>query len=121
MDWQVGDLAVCVEKGAWVCEDHSANTDGPDDGDVHEVTDVAGDGYLSFAPWPDHEFDGQNFRKILPDKHEQCEPEFVTLLKRSKVLASADTHPKDGDVKQAPLVSGAVPEGQTPQGGPHDQ
>lgn len=24
--------------------------------------------------------------------------------------ASADTHPKDGDVKQAPLVRGAVPE-----------
>jgi hypothetical protein len=28
--------------------------------------------------------------------------------------ASADTHPKDGDVQQAPLVSGAVPERQTP-------
>jgi hypothetical protein len=28
--------------------------------------------------------------------------------------ASADTHPKDGDVQQAPLVSGTVPEGQTP-------
>jgi hypothetical protein len=28
--------------------------------------------------------------------------------------ASADTYPKDGDVEQAPLVSGAVPEGQTP-------
>jgi hypothetical protein len=25
-----------------------------------------------------------------------------------KALASADTHPKDGDVQQAPLVSGAV-------------
>jgi hypothetical protein len=29
------------------------------------------------------------------------------------LAASCDTHPKDGDVKQAPLVSGAVPEGQT--------
>jgi hypothetical protein len=28
--------------------------------------------------------------------------------------ASADTHPKGGDVQQAPLVSGAVPEGETP-------
>jgi hypothetical protein len=33
------------------------------------------------------------------------------------LLASADTHPKDGDAKQAPLVSGAVPEGKTPEGG----
>lgn len=30
--------------------------------------------------------------------------------------ASADTHPKDGDVKQAPLVSGAVGEAETPKG-----
>jgi hypothetical protein len=28
--------------------------------------------------------------------------------------ASADTHPKDGDAVAAPLVSGAVPTGQTP-------
>jgi hypothetical protein len=28
--------------------------------------------------------------------------------------ASADTHPKGGDVQQAPLVSGAVPKGETP-------
>jgi hypothetical protein len=33
---------------------------------------------------------------------------------RAENLASADTHPKDGDVQQAPLVSGTVPEGQTP-------
>ena len=31
-------------------------------------------------------------------------------------LASADTHPKDGDVQQAPLVSGAVGEAETPNG-----
>jgi hypothetical protein len=32
--------------------------------------------------------------------------------------ASADTHPKDGDVQQAPLVSGAVPKADAqPQGG----
>jgi hypothetical protein len=31
-------------------------------------------------------------------------------------LASADTHPKDGDVEQAPLVSGAVPKADAPKG-----
>jgi hypothetical protein len=31
------------------------------------------------------------------------------LSRKFKALASVDTHPKDGDVKQAPLVSGAVP------------
>jgi hypothetical protein len=38
-------------------------------------------------------------------------PSPVTLVVK---LASADTHPKGGDVQQAPLVSGAVPEGETP-------
>jgi hypothetical protein len=27
------------------------------------------------------------FRKIRPDEHEACEPEFVTLLRRTKVSA----------------------------------
>ena len=37
------------------------------------------------------------------------------------MLASADTHPKGGDVKQAPLVSGAVaePDAQPPSGDSH--
>jgi hypothetical protein len=36
----------------------------------------------------------------------------------SRFIASCDTHPKDGDVEQAPLVSGAVPERQTPRNSP---
>jgi dsDNA-binding SOS-regulon protein len=36
------------------------------------------------------------------------------------VLASADTHPKDGDVKQAPLVSGLMPRA-TNNGGPREE
>jgi hypothetical protein len=34
---------------------------------------------LQNADWADH------FRKIRPDEHEACEPEFIQLLKRSKV------------------------------------
>ena len=32
----------------------------------------------------------------------------------ARALASVDTHPKDGDAQQAPLVSGAVGEAETP-------
>lgn len=32
-------------------------------------------------------FNPDRFRKIRPDEHEACEPEFVTLLKRKKVSA----------------------------------
>jgi hypothetical protein len=31
--------------------------------------------------------DARQFRKIRPDEHEDCEPEFVTLLNRIKVEA----------------------------------
>jgi hypothetical protein len=31
------------------------------------------------------------------------------IERMDRALASCDTHPKDGDVEQAPLVSGAVP------------
>jgi hypothetical protein len=42
----------------------------------------------------------------------------VACIERlERVLASVDTHPKDGDVQQAPLVSGAVAAGETPN--PH--
>jgi hypothetical protein len=39
------------------------------------------------------------------------------VLRQFPRPASADTHPKDGDVQQAPLVSGAVGEAETPKGG----
>jgi hypothetical protein len=51
-----------------------------------------------------------------------CHPALKAKFDRDMVVvdraraASADTHPKDGDVQQAPLVSGAVPkaDAQTP-------
>lgn len=87
-DWQVGDLAVCVD-------------DQPRDGDVldldfatlragrlYRVANVCFGGlglHVAEAPvrrkagwWADR------FRKIRPDEHQACEPEFVKLLKRSK-------------------------------------
>lgn len=32
-------------------------------------------------------FFAERFRKVVKDKHEKCEDEFITLLKRSKVTA----------------------------------
>lgn len=97
-DWQVGDLAVCVDASAW-----PASEDAPS-------LLRAGAIYRVIAYWPDAEwrhvppspglqlegvkrpklhsfFSCERFRKIRPDKHEECEPEFVQLLKRSKVSA----------------------------------
>ena len=91
-DWQVGDLAVCVELD-----------------DIHPVWRKqcalkVGESYrvaaLHTSPWngsvlldlgwPNHAFQyfhpaAWRFRKIRPDEHEACEPKFVTLLKRTKV------------------------------------
>lgn len=91
-DWQVGDRAVCVDASGSRC----ALT-------VGRVYSVSGlDWTEGFAeldgslipcglllaeiapPFPYDGFDPRRFRKILPDQHEACETEFVTLLKRSK-------------------------------------
>jgi hypothetical protein len=100
-DWAPGDLAVCVTRDPFVCE-HGCTHGGmatPALGVVKEVVAVR----LEIMDWGriagqpcgclDMVFaDGSHgnvvrFRKIRPDKHEECEPEFVTLLKRSKVTA----------------------------------
>jgi hypothetical protein len=48
-------------------------------------------------------------------------PEVVLtdIVGKVRDTASVDTHPKDGDVEQAPLVSGAVPKADA-QGKSHD-
>ena len=99
-DWQVGDLAVCVDDSPCKC---------PCGGSPVSVT--AGVIYRveamrpnpgSTGPWPTLILQGvgarpghyrgvneNRFRKIRPDEHRACEEEFVTLLKRSKRKVSA--------------------------------
>jgi hypothetical protein len=96
-DWQVGDLAVCINAGPLLFNGRLSNGGGllvegrtyrvvalivredqPWAGIACLVTDDA-DGHDGFATC--------RFRKIRPDEHEACEPEFVTLLKRNKVSA----------------------------------
>lgn len=86
-DWQVGDLALCVDDAPVY------------DGQPVQVT--VGQTYRvgGFSPGRDDirlhievnsyelKYYASRFRKIQPDKHESCEPEFVRLLKRSKVTA----------------------------------
>lgn len=91
-DWKVGDLAVCVDTlPRKVC----AGGDGCKKGRIYRVEAVVNDwlgniGLVLEGRRSDHPTGGYlaiAFRKIRPDAHEDCEPEFVTLLKRSKVAA----------------------------------
>jgi hypothetical protein len=92
-DWQVGDLAVCVEDqplpgtvstGATIRKGAVYRVVGLKEhrGDLnlflHGITYRLGIGTRAFR-----------FRKIRPDEQEACEPEFVTLLKRAKRPVSA--------------------------------
>ena len=92
-DWQVGDLAVCVAEGSWGGW-YGSPLEGspPRNGEVFRVIgirNVSGitalllDRYEGTDLWAS----AHSFRKITPDKHEACEDEFVTLLKRGKVSA----------------------------------
>lgn len=85
-DWRVGDLAVCTD-GRWLSADLGPPTNWV--GAVTKVTVRADRIGLSFAEFPDWLHDAKYFRKIRPDEHESCEPEFIELLNRSKRKVSA--------------------------------
>ena len=97
-DWQIGDLALCVDDGIIQCDGgRHLGGNAPKKGAVLRVdgivTSYAEDGRLmpcgcvtvllagGFKATP------KRLRKILPDKHEACEAEFLTLLKCGKVKA----------------------------------
>lgn len=90
-DWQVGDLAVCVDASAMNCECGSIHLGGNAAlGQSVRVTSIQMTRFCSLRPsimWdgcPDGGAQARRFRKIRPDEQEACETEFVTLLKRSK-------------------------------------
>ncbi len=94
-DWQIGDLALCVDDR--VCPFWRTNA-GLVQGKTYAVVGVMGNGSsllhgpgvgltLDGVVTPSANISSARFRKILPDKHEPCEAEFVALLKREKVKA----------------------------------
>lgn len=102
----VGDLVVCVKRGEWRGEQTGRIISGPIYGATYTVAWVG----LSRTGNPSLELEGvetfrnpngtlapwraDRFRKVIRDKHEPCEPEFVELLNRSKpgvpVMVAAD-------------------------------
>lgn len=94
-DWQVGDLALALGVKR---PDHPQGWFpkgcGPRLGSIIRVDGVVVVGgslgliFQDFpSPHPTRSWNSRSFGKILPDEHTQCEPEFVQLLKRSKVSA----------------------------------
>jgi hypothetical protein len=95
-DWQVGDLAVCVDDGP-SREPRNNPTIWVVKGSCYRVSAVVHGLLLNGEPphaicpfngptgWAEN-----RFRKIRPDEHEDCEPEFVELLNRIKRKAPAD-------------------------------
>jgi len=88
-DWSVGDLAVCIHDGHCT---HCGAPAGVEKGRLYRVSGVNLNPHrvtLSLEGVPDITAPDHHpghvvgrFRKIRPDEHEGCEPEFVTLLKR---------------------------------------
>ena len=90
-DWQIGDLALCVDDSVLRHLGRYWHGEGLRNGEVYTVSAVTSQlnlPHLMFTKrtGPDGSLAGR-FRKIIPDKHEPCEAEFVTLLKRAKVKA----------------------------------
>lgn len=91
MDWQVGDLAVCVDASKHANSDLGKPP--LEEGCVYTVVEVHNGMRgleVAEAPCaPAIAFKSSRFRKITPDSHEACEEEFVTLLKRTKRTVAA--------------------------------
>lgn len=95
-DWAVGDLAVRVRVKKTAANAHRFTKKGAASpvGKIYRVVGVI-EGFgpvgLIIHGYPSPHETGawghEMFRKIRPDKHESCEPEFVTLLKRNRVKA----------------------------------
>lgn len=92
-DWQIGDLALCIIGDGWFGYQHgSIPSVYPEKNAVYRVETVKLRDTITFLYFAEIAGKGWNsaaFRKIRPDEHESCEPEFVTLLKRSKRKVSA--------------------------------
>jgi hypothetical protein len=90
-DWQIGDLAVCVDASKHNGSPYPA----PPlvEGRSYTVSFVAyglkGIGVVEASCEPAPAFKIERFRKIRPDAQERCEEEFETLLKRSKTRQPA--------------------------------
>jgi hypothetical protein len=90
-DWQVGDLALCV-NAAKDAIDTRLNPALEERRTYRverlgEVSDYFCLGLEGLRDPDDNKhfaYRADRFRKILPDEHEDCEPEFVTLLNRIK-------------------------------------
>lgn len=94
--WGTGDLAVCVEYGPWF-GDGADPVVGPH---IEQVLWVAivfpgvefGRGVevgLEFAEYPDNIFPASAFRRVKPDHSAADDAEFVALIQRVSVGASA--------------------------------
>jgi hypothetical protein len=95
-DWKVGDLALCVDCHCGSPIHGFQRSAATEPGHAYLVAGIRlGPFTMCRAPMGlifEGDPDGRGhcsarYRKIRPDKHEDCEPEFVTLLKRSKVTA----------------------------------
>ena len=86
MSWEVGDLALAVSAAKGVPNARN----GPKIGSIHRVDGVVFciETGLVFGGFPSSHFtkswNARCFRKVVRDKIEPCEAEFVTLLKRAK-------------------------------------
>jgi hypothetical protein len=91
-DWKIGDLALCVAVSHPMFSDISRRLNV---GTAYTVVMIGrplralngerGLGFAEVSPTrKERGYPESMFRKIRPDEHEKCEPEFVELLKRSK-------------------------------------
>jgi hypothetical protein len=89
-NWQAGDLAMCINAGAWECEEGgSLSRHGPQMGESYLVVlveyDVAFDEledetYLVFDEWPGEAWLACRFIKINPQDPDEFDREIIAAM-----------------------------------------
>lgn len=86
-DWQVGDLAVCVEAGLWTDLELGHQIPGPDLNDICAVEGVEHDSdgiWLWIVGYPEDAHGAHCFRKISPDEQSGEIEDWNLILETTK-------------------------------------
>jgi hypothetical protein len=90
VDWQPGDLALCIKAGGWECEESGTfSLDGPQIGKAYLVVDVdfgaafdepEAEDYLVFGEWPGEAWLHRRFTKINPDEPDGFDRQIIAAM-----------------------------------------
>ena len=83
--WQLGDLALCINARGWLNSARGDVSPGPGGGSIHTVEGLGQSRtglILRFEPWPDRWYIAKCFRRIPPCEADDFDNEIIAAMKK---------------------------------------